>query len=155
MNKGIGRAPGIDNIQPEILRHLPTVGQEALIALLNRSWRTSEVPGCWKTAIVTPILKKGKPANEVKSYRPVSLLPCSVKLLERMVMTRLDAWQRSLGIVPTEQAGFTPGRSTTDCIAQLVQPMFDALQPRRSPQRTLLTAIDLKAAFDRVWHPDL
>ena len=65
LNKGKGRAPGIDNIQPEILRHLPTVGQEALIALLNRSWRTSEVPGCWKTAIVIPILKKGKPANDV------------------------------------------------------------------------------------------
>ena len=72
-----------------------------------------------------------------------------------MVMTRLDAWQRSLGIVPTEQAGFTPGRSTTDCIAQLVQPTFDALQPRSNPQRTLLTAIDLKAAFDRVWRPGL
>ena len=155
MRSSRGRSPGADDIQPDLLRQLPESGRHALLELLNRSWCTGDVPACWKAAIIVPILKKDKPTNEIKSYRPVSLLPLAVKLLERMVMARLNAWQRRLGLVPAEQAGFQQGRSTIDCVAQLVQPAFDALQPKRRPARSLLVAIDFKAAFDTVWRPGL
>lgn len=127
LHSGGGKSPGADGIHPQLLLHLPKVGREALLALCNRSWLTGEVPAVWKSALIVPILKKGKPAKDVRSYRPVSLLPCAAKLLERMVMARLDHWQRSVRLVPSEQAGFQPGRSTVDCIAQIAQPAFDAL----------------------------
>ena len=37
-----------------------------------------------------------------------------------------------------------------DCIAQIAQPAFDALQTRPA-SRSLIVAVDLKAAFDRIW----
>ena len=102
-----------------------------------------------------PLLKKKKPAKDIASYRPISLLCCPSKVMERMVMARVDHWQREVGIVPEEQSGFQPGRSTEDCIARIAQPAFDALQVRVSPERSLLVAVDLRAAFDRVWRGGL
>jgi ribonuclease HI len=153
--RGRGRAPGPDGIHPDMLRRLPANGQVALCALINRSWHTGEVPALWRSGIIVPILKNAKPTAEIKSYRPVTLLCCTSKVMERMVMARLDFWQRRAGLVPPEQAGFQAGRSTVDCIAQIAQPAFDALQARKLPSRSLLVAVDLRAAFDRVWRGGL
>jgi len=144
-----GKSPGPDGVHPELLRRLPPAGLIALRALLNRSWREGRVPSAWKSAVIVPIPKKGKPKTSIGSYRPVSLLPCTAKILERLVLARLDHWQRLVGLVPPEQAGFQVGRSAVDSVAQVVQPAFDALQPRPA-SRTLLVAVDLRAAFDRV-----
>ena len=37
-----------------------------------------------KTARVTPVFKAGN-KNEVKNYRPISILPCFSKILERIM----------------------------------------------------------------------
>ena len=149
-----GKSAGPDGVPPELLRHLPSSGLSALLALINRSWLEGQVPSTWKTAVIVPILKRGKPTTTISSFRPVSLLPCTAKLMERLVLARLQSWQRSIGLVPPEQAGFQPGRSTVDCVAQIAQPAFDGLQSRPA-SRTLLVAVDLKAAFDRVWRDGL
>ena len=153
--RGRGRAPGPDGIHPDMLRRLPAEGQVALLALINRSWRTGEIPALWRSGLIVPILKKAKPTAEVKSYRPVTLLCCTSKVMERMVAARLGFWQCRTGLVPPEQAGFQTGRSTADCTAQIAQPAFDALQARKRPSRSLLVAVDLRAAFDRVWRGGL
>lgn len=124
-----------------------------LLELLNRSWCSGVVPAAWRTATIIPIIKKNKPPNAFKSYRPVSLLSCISKTLERMVMNRIYHWQRQHSLIPSTQAGFQAGRSTTDCIAQLTQHAMNALQER--VQRTLQVAIDLSTAFDRVWRARL
>ena len=63
-----GKSPGPDGVPPELLRHLPAAGLNALLTLLNRSWHEGRVPSAWKTAIIVPIRKKRKPAQEVRSY---------------------------------------------------------------------------------------
>ena len=84
---------------------------------MNRSGREGRVPNAWKTATITPIVKKGKPAYDVRSFRPISLLPCTAKVLERLVLARLESWQRGIGLVPPEQAGFQGDRSAINCVA--------------------------------------
>lgn len=148
-----GKAPGADGVHPATLRNLPTAGMRTLLELLNRSWCSGVVPAAWRTATIIPIIKKNKPPNAFKSYRPVSLLSCISKTLERMVMNRIYHWQRQHSLIPSTQAGFQAGRSTTDCIAQLTQHAMNALQER--DQRTLQVAIDLSTAFDRVWRARL
>ena len=44
-----------------------------------------EVPVVWKEAVIIPVPKKGKDKKNPHSYRPISLLICVGKLLERMV----------------------------------------------------------------------
>jgi hypothetical protein len=42
----------------------------------------------WKLVQMILILKSGKTANEVKSYRPISLLPVTSKLFEKLLLKR-------------------------------------------------------------------
>lgn len=37
-----------------------------------------------------PLLKSGRPADDLSSYRPISLTSCLGKQLERMVLRRLN-----------------------------------------------------------------
>ena len=146
------KAAGPDEIHPLMLKHLGEAGQQFLLYLINRSWEESRVCSTWRTALIVPILKKKKPSDRIKSYRPVSLLSCVSKCMETMVQWRISDWAWRNKIVPNEQAGFQPKRSTTDVIANIVQSAMDALQEKK---RTLLVAVDFRAAFDRVWRNGL
>lgn len=151
-------AAGADGIRPEMLKKLCFDEREKLRALLNRAWRECRIPSAWRSAIVVPLHKSGKPVGEVRSYRPVALLSVIGKTLESLVRARLEYWARSQELIPLEQAGFSAGRSTDDAILSIVQPAYDGLNEPRAdkrlgrpgPARTLIVACDQKAAFDRV-----
>jgi hypothetical protein len=65
-----------------MFRNLFTANKENLRHLLNRLLASSYVPELWKKAIVIPLLKQGKPAEDPNSYRPVSLTSCFCKTFE-------------------------------------------------------------------------
>ncbi|MEL6816674.1 MAG: reverse transcriptase family protein, partial [Cyanobacteria bacterium J06598_3] len=98
--------------------------------------------------------KKGKPADTPNSYRPISLLSCISKLLERMIQTRLQYWMESNGLVNANQAGFRKGHSTTDQLVRVTQTIFDAFEKPR-PERAGMALLDFQKAYDRVWRPAL
>lgn len=54
----------------------------------------------WKTAEVVFIPKRGKNPNDSGAHRPISLLPCLGKGLERLVARRVGAFAEDLGIFP-------------------------------------------------------
>ena len=61
-----------------------------IVELCNRSLSAGVVPAAFKTAYITPVLKKsGLDSADVKSYRPISNLPVLSKLLERLVARQL------------------------------------------------------------------
>ena len=139
-------------INLRMLINLPDEGKDRLLHLINRSWTEGRVPSSWKLACIIPILKKDKPVVETKSFRPVSLLPSISKAMESLVQIRLKKWTEDHNIIPAKQAGFQPFRSTSDVLASICQDAMDGLQRKK---RTLLVAIDFKAAFDRVWRGGL
>ena len=149
-----GKASGPDNIHPLLIRKQSPAGKKALLDLLNRSWAEGRVPSDWKKANIVPILKKNKAPDSVRSYRPVSLLSCVSKVLEALVGRRLERWAEEKNLLPDTQAGFRKGRSTTDCLTRIVQRAFDNLNNKKMV-RTLVTAVDFEAAFDRVWRGGL
>ena len=66
-------------------------------------------------------------------------------------MKRLKRWATETGIIPPYQSGCQPGRMTVDLHANIVQKAMDRLQNKH----TIIAAVDLKAAFDRVWRGGL
>ena len=64
----------------------------------------------WKSAIVTPILKTGKNASLPQAYRPVALLSCLSKVLERFVHEQLSSFQLESKALPDDQFGFLRNR---------------------------------------------
>jgi len=45
-------------------------------------------PHMWHTATIIPILKPNKLPHKLDSYRPISLLSCQSKILEKMIVDR-------------------------------------------------------------------
>ena len=65
---------------------------------LNLSLEEGVFPDGLKTAKVTPIFKAGD-SNDVSSYRPISLLPCFSKILERLMYNRLYKYLKENNIL--------------------------------------------------------
>ena len=146
------KSPGPDGVANEMLTNLGPRSQHVLLSFINRTWREGRLPTGWLLAHVKPILKKGKPAQETKSYRPISLTSCLGKLAERMVNTRLYWWLESAGILDNHQAGFRKGCRTDDQLFRFLQDAIDGFQNQR---HTTAIFIDLQQAYDRVWRQGL
>lgn len=74
----------------------------------------------WKIAEIKILLKSAdKPATEIKSYRPISLLPVLGKVLEKLIAGRLSFFSHYHPVTSGRQYGFKPGNSTEDAIAKL------------------------------------
>jgi hypothetical protein len=84
------KAPGYDLINGLTLKHLPDVGLSAIVYIYNGILRTGYFPGQWKVSQIIPIHKHGKPADDIKSYRPISLLPILSKIFEELLIARLQ-----------------------------------------------------------------
>ena len=71
-------------------------------------------------AKVTPIFKSGK--NELlTNYRPISVLPCFSKILERIMYNRLFKYLTKNNLLFEERKfGFREGHSTEHALIELV-----------------------------------
>ena len=54
-----GKAPGIDEIRPEMLKALGVEGLSWMTRLFNTAWKSVSVPKEWQTRVVVPLFKKG------------------------------------------------------------------------------------------------
>ena len=146
------KAPGPDKIHNEMISHMGPVAKQKLLAFINRTWKEGNLPSSWRTARITPLLKKGKPAGLPQSYRPISLTSCLGKIAERMVNHRLYYWLEKHKIIDSSQAGFRKGCRTEDQLFRFVQSTIDGFQRGES---TTAVFIDLQQAYDRVWRKGL
>lgn len=71
---------GIDLIHNRMLMQLSPTNRYYLCHLFNIMFQQSYVPEHWKQAVVTPLLKPGKAAEDPASYRPIALTSCLGKL---------------------------------------------------------------------------
>ncbi|MCP4271485.1 MAG: reverse transcriptase-like protein, partial [Gammaproteobacteria bacterium] len=146
------KAPGPDKVTNEMICHLGDFAKLRLLQFINRTWNEGRLPADWRTAKVTPTLKKGKPAGKPQSYRPISLTSCLGKVTERMINTRLYHWLEKNKILNDTQAGFRKGSRTEDQLFRFVQSTMDGFQQGK---HTSAVFIDLQQAYDRVWRKGL
>ena len=67
---------GIDLVHNRMLMKLSPVNRSYLCHLFNIIFHHTYVPEKWKQAIIAPLLKSGKVAEDPISYRPVALTSC-------------------------------------------------------------------------------
>ena len=121
---------------------------EHLTYLFQLSLEKGVFPDDLKIAKLTPIYKAGD-NSDVSNYRPISVLPCFSKILERLMYNHLSKYLKENNILYEKQFGFQSGYSTNDAIVQLVDKIFDSFEKE---QFTLGVSIDLPKAFDIVDH---
>ncbi|XP_045130249.1 uncharacterized protein LOC123515571 [Portunus trituberculatus] len=144
-----GKAPGLDKVPYDFIRHLTPPLRACLLQLYNSSWQSGQFPSTWKPAILIPIHKPGKDPTLPSAYRPISLLSCIGKLLERLVNTRLTWWLEANNKLAEEQCGFRPHRSTLDVLGQIEYHICDTYRQR---QVMMALFLDLEGAFDSAPH---
>jgi hypothetical protein len=79
------KALGIDGIPNECLRHLPRQPLVHLTHLFNHCLRLSYFPSSWKEAKIITLPKPGKDPKFPQNLGPISLLPTTGKLFEKVI----------------------------------------------------------------------
>ena len=130
-------------ITPE--RHDPT-------HLFNAIFRHQYWPHKLKLAEIILIPKPDKDPKEVKSYCPISLLPIIPKLLEKLILRRIDPDFSTSDLIPHHQFGFHCAHST---IQQCHRITHTILKASNNKEYCTSVFLDVSQAFDRVWHPGL
>jgi hypothetical protein len=148
MPRSKSNATGPDLIQNKMIRNMSKPNETSLLHLFNTLFTNTHVPTQWKNAVVIPLLKKGKQADDPNSYRPVSLTSCLGKTFRRLMANRLHWFLESKGIINTPQAGSRRGCSTTDQIAQLDANIKYSFNQKGS---TVATFLDINKGYDTVW----
>ncbi|GBO34829.1 putative RNA-directed DNA polymerase from transposon X-element [Araneus ventricosus] len=148
--KKLNGSPGSDGITGRMLRCLTLVNLKKILSLVNEIWLSGNIPPSWKHSVIIPILKPGKNASELKSYRPISLTSVLCKTAERMICRRLTDFFLKENIFHPHHFGFLPFRSCES----LHMMFFNTLLKARSNKEYILAAsLDISSAYDSVW-PD-
>jgi hypothetical protein len=139
------KAMGADRLHNKMLSKLSDQNLHSLLFVLNYMFRTGYIPEAWKHAVVTPILKPGKPPERTDSYRPISLTSCLAKIQEKIINNRLKWYLDKNAHLPKHQTGFRRGYTTTDNLIRLEEAVSNGF--------FFLTAVflDLAKAYDDTW----
>ena len=109
-------------------------------------WRQGTVPQQWKDAVITVLHEKGD-KTECGNYSGISLVSHAGKVLLKVVAGRLSAYCEAKGLLPEEQCGFRPDRSTTDMMF-VVRRLQEV--GRKAGVSLHMCFIDLQKAYDTV-----
>ena len=145
-----GKAAGYDNVFPDFFMNLGPATTKWLSQFLTRCITEYNIPKQWRKAKIIAIPKPGKDPYAVTSYRPISLLSVTNKLLERIILQRINPIVEAA--LDVAQAGFRKGRSTQDQVLALTTHIENGFQ---KGEKTGAVFLDLTAAYDTVWHKGL
>lgn len=117
--------------------------------MINFSLTSGSVPSNWKSALVTPILKKTGLELSFNNFRPVSNLLLISKLGEKIVTQQLLEHCHENASLPTYQSAYRQHHSTETALLKVHN---DILLNMDNQKITLLVLLDLTAAFDTIDH---
>ena len=139
--------------QPEHLKHSGEVLKIWIQQVCNAIVELESVPNSLKLGIVTPIYKGGgKDPLDTNSYRGITLTPVLAKVLESLILNRLQDVLLERGIPHLNQTGY---RKKVSCVEAIFSTMEAVSQFAQQGERMYMCFYDLQKAFDSVQYPVL
>jgi hypothetical protein len=140
-------APGPSGINYKILKWAYDACPESLTYIFNLSLSTGV--HVWKHATIVPVAKPNKPDYSApKAYRPISLMECTGKLLEKVITRRItNDIAHYPEILPNNQFGSRPQHCTTDAALALVHRIQAT---RKAGYHAALLLFDISGFFDHI-----
>ena len=121
--------------------------KKIISTLIIKSFETCDFEKSFSEGLIVFLHKSGKPVNEIKSWRQLTLLNSIFKIASGILAQRLKK------IIPKitheHQYGFVNGKNASDMIELLKRIMEGG---NEKELKTVLLALDFKGAFDTVKH---
>src|SRR5664279_2386282 len=138
----------LDAIPTSIIKSCADVFAPLVARLIALSFQDGKFPTRYKTASVTPLLKKkGLDRDNVANYRPISNLHTVSKIVERVFLSRVGAHVERAPCFNRLQSAYRRDHSTETTLLRLANDIYCSADNK---SRTLLVQLDLSAAFDTV-----
>ena len=134
--------------QIKVVKQISTYIVKPLTYIFNQSFLTGIIPSQLKIALITPIFK-AKNKEKFSNYRPISVLPCFSKILERLMYNRMEKYLNKVKILFHSQYGFRKNHSTNLATMELVTKILQSID---NNEYTIGVFLDLAKAFDTVNH---
>ncbi len=138
------KAPGLDQITAEMLKHRGDITVPVLTRMFNEYWQGECVPSEWRRGVIVKLPKKANIAD-CNDWRGITLLSVPGKAFTVVLLQRLreavDRTQRE------EQAGFRPSRSCSEQIFALRNIIEQSVEFQKPLS---VNFIDFRKAFDSV-----
>jgi hypothetical protein len=146
------KAPGKDALNSEILMHTFRIFPNTFTEIYE-CLRRGHFPKQWKRSVLIPIIKPGKEElNEAQKYCPISLLNTGGKVLEKLLIDRINHHLFSNSPINNNQFGFRPQKSTIDTAMAVKVFAQYHLQQRNY---VVMISLDVLGAFDAAWWPSI
>ena len=120
------KTTGLDNVSTKLSNMSAPAISSSLAHVFNKSLRTGRVPREMKRARVNLIFEKGD-KTDPGNYRPISTLPVSSKILERIVHSQLMEYYSSNNLITVAQSGFRRGHSNQSSLLRITENIFELL----------------------------
>ena len=140
----------LDFIPTSLLKACSSVCSELIAKLANLSFQEGCFPNLFKSAQITPLLKKPNlDPDNLSNYRPISNLNNISKILERLFLTRLRPHVLASPNFNPFQSAYRRNHSTETALLCTLDNVFHSADLGKS---TVLISLDLSSAFDTIDH---
>ena len=152
LNKLIHKLPnkksaGYDSVSNVLLKDIKDPILPPLLTIFNNSLANGIFPEHMKHAEIAP-LYKNRPKNQTTNYRPISLLITILKILEKVMYSRIYQFLNEDQIY-ISQYGFCSNHSCENAVTELISNIVKGWETKKS---TLAVYLDLSKAFDTLEH---
>ncbi len=114
-----GKSPGLDGLPPELYLEIWDLVGTLMLNSFNFAIEHGVFHRDQKSSLISLLLKKGKDPLDCSSYRPISLIPCDLKIYAKVFASRMEKVIHSL--IKEDQTGFIKGAMRlTICIDSFI-----------------------------------
>ena len=119
---------------------------EPLFKIFKNCFKCGKFPDNWKKGNIVLIFKKGGKQN-IKNYRPVSLLPISSKVFEHVIYDNMSKYFLDNNLIAPKQSGFRTGDSCINQFLSITDDIFTSFDNGLEARGVFL---GISKAFDKV-----
>lgn len=142
-----GKSPGRDGLSGEFYKHFKEVLTPILKEVYDEIFEKEETSHLMGIGVIKLIFKKRGDKNDLKNYRPITMLNTDYKILAKILANRLKKILPN--IIETNQAYAIEGRDITDTVCSIRDVVSYMMEGRK---KGYVISLDLEKAFDRVEH---